>query len=85
MPFRHKAIAERRWRESGGTVRYLGEWHPHPQDYPAPSQLDRNEWRSLVQCRADKRPLLAVIVGRNDLYVELVDTLGHEIILSPFC
>lgn len=37
----HAKVALDRWRASRGTVRYLGEWHTHPEDYPTPSGLDR--------------------------------------------
>lgn len=74
--FRHRALANSRWRASNGTLRYLGEWHTHPQDHPSPSMLDRSEWRRLARRRADGRPLLAVIVGRRALHVELVFPAG---------
>ncbi|WP_323133565.1 Mov34/MPN/PAD-1 family protein [Halopseudomonas aestusnigri] len=47
MPFGHEVIALARWRASQGTVRYLGEWHTHPEDHPQPSSLDRSEWNHL--------------------------------------
>lgn len=72
MPFGHEAIALSRWTASQGTVRYLGEWHTHPEDHPHPSGLDRSEWNRLSAQRRDKRPMLAVIVGRKSLHVELV-------------
>ena len=79
MPFGHEAIALSRWTASQGTVRYLGEWHTHPEDFPHPSGLDRSEWRQLSTKRQDKHSMLAVIVGRKSLYVELVPNsgLGH--------
>jgi len=77
MPFVHEAIALSRWTASRGTVRYLGEWHTHPEDHPHPSSLDRSEWQRLSAERRDKRPLLAVIVGRKSLYVELVPSSGY--------
>lgn len=83
MPFGHSTIAEARWRESRGTVRYLGEWHTHPQDYPSPSGVDRTEWSQLSRQRLDKRPMLAVIVGRKGLYIELVPCIGVGPILLP--
>ena len=76
MPFGHEAIALSRWTASQGTVRYLGEWHTPPEDNPHPSDLDRSEWNRLSAQRRDKRPVLAVIVGRNSLYVELVPSSG---------
>jgi len=76
MSFGHEAIALSQWVASQGVVRYLGEWHTHPEDYPHPSGLDRAEWNRLSAKRRDKRPMLAVIVGRKALYVELVPSLG---------
>lgn len=75
-PDGHQATADRLWRESGGTVRYLGEWHSHPEDCPSPSGTDRREWRALAERRADGRPALTVIVGRHALHVALVSPSG---------
>tara|TARA_R100001369_G_scaffold92208_3_gene136147 strand:- start:22208 stop:22684 length:477 start_codon:yes stop_codon:yes gene_type:complete len=83
MPFGHEAIALSRWTASRGTVRYLGEWHTHPQDHPHPSSLDRSEWNRLSAKRRDKRPMLAVIVGRKSLYIELVSSSGCSLAFTP--
>lgn len=72
MPFGHEDVALAQWTASNGKVRYLGEWHTHPEDHPGSSGLDRSEWIYLAARRLDKRPLLCVIVGRQDLCVELV-------------
>lgn len=82
-PFGHSSIAKARWKASGGTVRYIGEWHTHPQDFPLPSRIDRTEWNALSCTRLDGRPMLAVIVGRQDLYVELVPHSGPGQIFVP--
>ena len=82
-PFWHRALAKRRWRASGGTVRYVGEWHTHPQDHPIPSILDRTEWRHLARSRVDGCPLLAVIVGRHSLHVELVSGNSRRAVMAP--
>lgn len=83
MPLGHNAIAHLRWTISKGTVRYLGEWHTHPEDHPNPSGLDRLEWSLLSEKRLDKRPMLAVIVGRKSIYVELVPSSGPGSVLYP--
>jgi len=83
MPFGHAAIALARWTGSRGTVRYLGEWHTHPEDHPQPSGLDRSGWIRLSARRLDKRPMLAVIVGRKSLYVELVPSSGQGMVFTP--
>jgi integrative and conjugative element protein (TIGR02256 family) len=83
MPFGHEAIALSRWTASQGTIRYLGEWHTHPEDHPYPSGLDRSEWTRLSAQRRDNRLMLAVIVGRKSLYVELVPISGCGPVLIP--
>lgn len=83
LPFGHAAIARARWGASGGLVRYIGEWHTHPQDYPVPSSLDRIEWTKLAHRRADGRSMLAVIVGRKSLHVELVPASGAGPVMAP--
>lgn len=83
MPFGHETIALSHWKASQGTIRYLGEWHTHPEDYPHPSSLDRSEWNCLSAKRLDKRPMLAVIVGRQNLYIELVPNSGLGTVLQP--
>lgn len=83
MPVGHETIAINRWTTSKGTIRYLGEWHTHPEDNPSPSNLDRVEWNQLAMKRRDKRPMLAVIVGRKSLYVEYVPSSGPSFLLSP--
>lgn len=80
----HRAICERRWRDSGGLVRYVGEWHTHPEDYPTPSGLDIGEWQRLAASRRDGRPMLAAIVGRKDLRVEYTCSDGERNRLHPF-
>jgi len=82
LPFGHQSTAHRLWRGSGGLTRYIGEWHTHPQDMPSPSTIDLAEWRKLACVRADERPLLAVIVGREGLHVELTHGDGRRQILG---
>ncbi|WP_315974813.1 Mov34/MPN/PAD-1 family protein [Stenotrophomonas maltophilia] len=79
----HAKLALDRWRASRGTVRYLGEWHTHPEDHPTPSGLDRAEWRRLAAGRRDERPQLSIIVGRAGLHVELVGSDGAGSVFRP--
>lgn len=79
----HRAVAQRLWRASGGTTRYLGDWHTHPEDLPSPSGVDLREWRKLALSRNDLRPALSVIVGRLAMHVELMHSDGVRDRLSP--
>lgn len=82
MPYLHKRRAAKRWQESGGLIRYIGEWHTHPQDIPIPSHVDLKEWQILAADRYDGRPLLAVIVGCLELHVEYMYASGQRCILN---
>jgi integrative and conjugative element protein (TIGR02256 family) len=83
LAFGHRVIADRRWSASNGQIRYVGEWHTHPQDHPVPSNTDIYEWRQLARQRLDRKPLLVVIVGRKDLRVEVMNAYGTRQRLFP--
>lgn len=60
----HQRCVERAWKNSGGIINYLGEWHTHPENDPNPSALDKGEWRRLVkECHYDGEELFFLIVG----------------------
>jgi integrative and conjugative element protein (TIGR02256 family) len=82
LPFGHQLLADEKWTKSSGTVRYLGEWHTHPEDDPSPSSLDRSEWQKQAARRKDGRSTLSIIVGRHSLHVELVARDGTGIKLQ---
>lgn len=79
----HERIAKKRWVDSSGLVRYIGEWHTHPQDYPSPSGIDLTEWRKLAVKRSDERPILGLIVGRKTLYLEYMPRVGEGMQFHP--
>lgn len=58
----HQRVALRRWKESGETLDYVGEWHTHPEDDPSPSGVDLKHWRDITG--ASSRPMVFLIVGR---------------------
>lgn len=66
---RHTQIAHKFWNKSNGKAYYLGEWHTHPVNKPAPSSIDCHEWRKLINSRLGTS-LLFVIVGREQWYVQ---------------
>lgn len=63
----HQRIAIRRWKESGETIDYVGEWHTHPEDAPSPSGIDLHHWREIsIQ---SSKPMVFLIVGRQSNWV----------------
>ncbi len=75
----HQKISDTGWKESGGIITYLGEWHTHPVKTPSPSSTDRYEWSKLCAFYSD--PLVFLIVGTERWYIEL-SGISWEI-LSP--
>lgn len=60
----HRQAAHARWRESGGTMDYVGEWHTHPELNPSPSAIDRHGWERI--CSSRKAPMVFIIAGTLD-------------------
>lgn len=59
----HQEHALRQWRESGGLMDYLGEWHTHPEIEPNPSATDLREWRTLLR---NYEAALVFLIGGTD-------------------
>ena len=71
----HQQAALARWRQSDGTIDYLGEWHTHPEHSPSPSTIDTGGWRRIWSKR--KTPMLFVIAGTQDrLWIGLSTPTG---------
>lgn len=71
----HQSVARAKWKNSGGTIDYLGEWHTHPELGPTPSTIDKRGWLRISRFR--KAPMVFIIVGeRNNLWVGLGDGAG---------
>lgn len=53
-----------------GKTIYIGEWHTHPEDYPAPSSTDikmiKNQFKKNL---INENFLLMAIVGRKGFYI----------------
>ncbi len=45
----HQRAALERWRSSGRTLTFVGEWHTHPEARPSPSLIDRQTWKRVAR------------------------------------
>ncbi|HEL3850065.1 Mov34/MPN/PAD-1 family protein [Stenotrophomonas maltophilia] len=61
----HQAAARKHWQMHDEEGDYVGEWHTHPEDVPAPSTIDLQEW-SIVMKRNPGKPMIFLIVGRKE-------------------
>ena len=62
----HQAVIDRRWRESGGTCIYLGEWHTHPEPVPTPSRIDLTDWQRKLKTDSFDKSLHFLIIGMEE-------------------
>ena len=75
LPDGHLQTAKRRWRQTGETMSYMGEWHTHPEDHPTPSGTDLRGWLEITVPR--KEPMVFLILGRRSDWVGV--SLGVEV------
>ncbi|MFG1735157.1 Mov34/MPN/PAD-1 family protein [Paenibacillus sp. 843] len=67
---RAQRIVKEAWKQSCGEVRYLGEWHTHPEANPIPSLTDRKLIIGMMEDSIlDHKFLFMVIIGLRDNYV----------------
>ncbi len=67
---KHAKLARQQWLDSGHQAYYLGEWHTHPENMPAPSSIDNCGWEKLKNSPVGP-DLIFVIVGRSGWYLQL--------------
>lgn len=65
---KHQKTVSRAFERTQGKLGYVGTWHTHPEDYPAPSNIDRKDWERCIKRNQD-RDLFFFIVGRKDIYL----------------
>lgn len=57
----HQELVNELYHASGGMMNYLGEWHTHPEKFPAPSGLDKSSWYKDIN---SSEPMVLIIVGQ---------------------
>jgi len=68
------AYIETEFEQSNHTRIYCGEWHSHPEEFPRPSELDRQSIVSIFEEEEIAIPfVLMVIVGLNEIYYGVYD------------
>lgn len=76
---RSTRIARLLWRQSGGRIHYVGEWHTHPESVPKPSCADRLSMaRLLRRSTVVTGGLVLLILGRNGDYIGFHTVAGSS-------
>lgn len=61
----HVSFFQKKYNESNGTIRYVGEWHTHPEDIPHYSVIDLNNWKRIKRESRDVKDQYHLIAGRK--------------------
>lgn len=73
----HQRSVDEAFARSQGHCGYLGTWHTHPEDVPAPSGVDEKDWLHCIE-RNNDRPLFFVIVGIKHIQVFAKNRQGFK-------
>lgn len=65
----HRSLFQQLYDDSEGTVRYVGEWHTHPEDYPHYSPIDLKNWQKIKREAKDGKSHYHIIAGRKSIAV----------------
>ena len=68
----HLEYASQLYKKSNNTCTYLGDWHTHPQELPAPSSFDYSEWDKITELRKNWQTT-TIVVGRKGFWVGVGD------------
>ena len=74
----HQEFMDELWEESEHTKAYLGEWHTHDQDTPAPSLTDKRTWKRISKNDNNFDQCFFLIIGRRCYTIWTV--LGNNVI-----
>ena len=74
----HRIAALRAWKQSSGSVDWIGEWHTHPFGSPNPSFIDQTSWRKIA--RHAKRPMAFIIGGKCSVFIGVQELSSHRVI-----
>ena len=66
----HQKLVEKSFKNSSGKSVYFGTWHTHPEKYPTPSRIDKDDWRKCRK-RNPGRELFFIIAGTEEIRVFL--------------
>jgi integrative and conjugative element protein (TIGR02256 family) len=77
-------IVDQAWKESQSTTNYLGEWHTHPEDDPAPSGQDLVNWNDITKkSEHEFDSLFFVICGRIKVRVWEIPKADFQVLELP--
>lgn len=72
-------IINKRWKETQGTINYIGEWHTHPNMLALPSKIDINSLKEINEKVKKILPGTILMIAGKDEKVSLIVQNGNII------
>lgn len=70
----HVEVFNRLYVFSSGTVRYIGEWHTHPEAVPNFSNLDEKNWNEITSDSKNNNDYFHIIVGYEAIRIWITNS-----------
>lgn len=72
-------IIDKRWKETQGTINYIGEWHTHPNMLALPSKVDINSLKEINEKVKKILPCTILMIAGKDEKISLIVQNGNII------
>mgnify|MGYP000845146176 CR=1 FL=1 len=71
---RHVEVFKNLYRRSKKTLRYIGEWHTHPEAIPNFSEIDLNNWKKISKESDSNNNYYHIIVGYDAIKIWVIES-----------
>ena len=71
---KHIELFENLYKESDETLRYIGEWHTHPEAIPNFSEIDLNNWKKISKESDNNNNYYHIIVGYDAIKIWVIES-----------
>ena len=71
---RHVEVFKNLYRTSEETLRYIGEWHTHPEAIPNFSEIDLNNWEKISKESDNNNNYYHIIVGYDAIKIWVIES-----------
>lgn len=71
---KHVEVFKNLYKRSKKTLRYIGEWHTHPEAIPNFSEIDLNNWKKISKESDNNNNYYHIIVGYDAIKIWVIES-----------
>ena len=71
---KHVEVFKNLYKRSKKTLRYIGEWHTHPEATPNFSEIDLNNWKKISKESDNNNNYYHIIVGYDAIKIWVIES-----------